>query len=235
MILSELCDRAKSAGDAQTMVDSSVFPLVDEVLASPDMAVRRSTCWMVGNLARHERNALVSEELCLRLVSALRGETLELKQSAASQLYWVTHPPDDAVHAIQLAWVVEFCSNVKRWRCHILASLACHATAQFILGTKAHQQLVLFLWDENINGMDIAANTLIWISRLPRGRAGHNEHEHPGMRDGTTRLSRHRGARVDLRSAERAGDPRHRGRGRPRCKALPAARLSLTAPRTSRL
>ncbi|KAJ6469666.1 armadillo-type protein [Mycena vulgaris] len=164
MILSELCDRAKSAQDAQTMADSSVFPLVDELLASPDMAVRRSTCWMVGNLARHERTVVISTELCLRLVSALRDETLELKESAAHQLYWVTHPPSGALHAIQLAWVAKFCSNVKRCGCHILASLACHATAQSILGAKAHQQL-----GRNVNGMDIAANTLIWISRLPRG------------------------------------------------------------------
>ncbi|KAJ7479099.1 hypothetical protein FB451DRAFT_173382 [Mycena latifolia] len=94
MILWDLCERAKS-DEAHTVVNSPILYLVDELLGSEDVEVRRSSCSMVGNLAKQECVAVLSVEPCPRLVSLLRCKEPRVIEAAAHALYWITKSVED--------------------------------------------------------------------------------------------------------------------------------------------
>ena len=69
-----LCEISNLPSGAQAVVDAKALDLVTQLLGSSDSYTRQHTCFMLGNLAKHESTsqAVLAVEPCIQLVSLLR-------------------------------------------------------------------------------------------------------------------------------------------------------------------
>ncbi|KAJ6485871.1 armadillo-type protein [Mycena sanguinolenta] len=151
---SMLCGIANLVEGAQALVDAKVFDHIGMLLDAANLLIRRSTCQLVGTLARHKYSgpAILEQKLSVRIVAFLssRGDFLLVESAMYTSCQiarWV-----DGAKAMIDAKVLEYVSfesptpSIRRWACELVGMLASHeSTAPAVLKLNPCGRLVSFL------------------------------------------------------------------------------------------
>ncbi|KAJ7182506.1 armadillo-type protein [Mycena crocata] len=122
---------------AQAAVNARVLTHVIDLLASAHYQVRRSTCWMLGRLALHERTAILAlrQLYCEKLVALLQDSDMDVRIGATYALAKITRWPDGVAAALA--------ANAQQHVAELLASPNAHMQGMNRGGLddrqKAHQ------------------------------------------------------------------------------------------------
>ncbi|KAJ7479227.1 armadillo-type protein [Mycena latifolia] len=179
-ILRELYERAVSEHDARTVVESLQSQSVESLLGSPDVRVRRSTCWMLGRVACHGTSVSTADmviftgKLCGQLVPLLRDTDIGCLKSAIYALSGMTNWPNGAQAAVDaniLDYLKELLESsddgVRKFTCWLLGDLARRKST--VLGVTLCMRLVAFLSDKDVEVVESALFELWRISLRPSG------------------------------------------------------------------
>ncbi|KAJ7775409.1 armadillo-type protein [Mycena metata] len=190
LIMREICQRARVEPQARVIGDFLVP--YDRLLESTNIAVRRSTCLTLAELALHSstRGAVVAVQPCARLVGLLGDGNVGVVQSACYALSQISfdlegaravveagalnfipalfEPIDVAVGVLHLIPELLDPTNVavRRWTCGMLGRLASHSlTRRAVVAAQPCARLVVLLGDGNVTTVDGACYALSQISR----------------------------------------------------------------------
>ncbi|KAJ7483751.1 armadillo-type protein [Mycena galericulata] len=166
---------------AQILSGTQVLDYVPELLESSDADVRKCSCSLVGNLARHESIPpnVLDGELCTRLASLLRDGHVEVIEQATYALGQISHWPDGAQAVID-AQVPDFLqellessnAHIRRTSCRLAGNLAAHIES-FVPNLSNSQQLcaklVSLLRDSQVEVIKEATYALRCIAYSPNG------------------------------------------------------------------
>ncbi|KAJ7479057.1 armadillo-type protein [Mycena latifolia] len=179
----ELADGAKDA------LDAKLLDCLPELLKAQDDNIRHCACQMVDCTTRYitesGADATIDVNLCLQLVSALRGvsvagleqeRNLDLFEKATIALCRITPSPDSPawVNINMLDCVPELLRSsnkeVQRWACGLLANLAPRSsTKETVLNLKPCGTLVSLLRATDPTVSESAAKALKFIATSAQG------------------------------------------------------------------
>ncbi|KAJ7831486.1 armadillo-type protein [Mycena leptocephala] len=152
---------------AQEAVDANVSESAAKLLESPNEEVRKWTCDILEDLARHE----TTSPAVGYLISLLHGGKFRVIESTAETLYRIATSPQGAQAAVEanvlecVAKLLESPNEIQKWTWYMLEELARHETTT----RPATGYLVSLLRGGNVKVIESAAQTLYRITRSFRG------------------------------------------------------------------
>ncbi|KAF7350456.1 hypothetical protein MVEN_01351100 [Mycena venus] len=165
---------ALSFEGVQAIVEAGALDHVPELLESLSPNIRRWTCVLVGNLARHDsiRAAVLALKPYKQLVGLLRDEgpgVMECVVYALCLLAFASDAAQSIVDARALDHLSELLEspnhNIRAWTCRLVGNLASHdSTRAVVLALKPCKQLVALLRDEDPGLIERALYTLSWVA-----------------------------------------------------------------------
>ncbi|KAF7356897.1 hypothetical protein MVEN_01025500 [Mycena venus] len=179
-ILWELARRAEASEvEARVVVDSPIFPLIVQLLESPNSEARSSSCRLLGYLAQYESTApaILKLKPSVWLVSLLRNDNSDALGEAVSALFEIARWSDGAQAVVDakttdyiLILLQSSYAHVRETTCELVGVLASQeSTAPAILELKPHVQLVSLLSDDHSSIVRSAMHALAKIARWPDG------------------------------------------------------------------
>ncbi|KAF7350472.1 hypothetical protein MVEN_01352800 [Mycena venus] len=177
-IFEDLAVRAESNVDeARAVVDSPDFYYITQMLKSPDIGARISSCRLLGSLARHEctMEAILELRTCAQLVSMLQDEDSRVIESAfathtlsriACHLNGAQAIVDSRALVLVSALLQSPLPNIQKWACALAGNLAAHEpTRAAVLALKPYEQIVPLLSDKDSEIVLRAAHALAQMAR----------------------------------------------------------------------
>ncbi|KAF7350420.1 hypothetical protein MVEN_01347000 [Mycena venus] len=179
-ILFELAERASDVGEARAVVDSPDFFHITQMLKSPDIGARISSCRLLENLAIHDctTRAILQLRIFECLVSMLHDGDSGVVERAAFALSRIAGTSLDGARAIvdagALVPVLKLLESpspgIREWACNLVGNLACReSTSAAVLALKPFQALVSLLSDKDSGVVDGAAHALSQIAHSSDG------------------------------------------------------------------
>ncbi|KAJ7668251.1 armadillo-type protein [Mycena rosella] len=161
---------------AQAAVDANILDYFKELLESSNVGVRKFTCWLLGGLAR-QKSAVLGVTLCVRLVSLLRDDDVEVIKTAMVEIWRISLRPQGARAVLDANVLHSFPGllesprgEVRKWACNILGALVRHDMVEGdVLAVQSCNQVVYLLRDESPNVAESAAYALFQITRGAMG------------------------------------------------------------------
>ncbi|KAF7350424.1 Armadillo repeat-containing protein 3 [Mycena venus] len=175
-IFEDLANRAESKVDeARAVVDSPDFCYITQMLKSPDIGARISSCKLLKSLACHRctMEAILELRTCVQLVSMLRDEGSGVVEGAVLALSNIASLSLDGAQVIVDAGALSHVSdllespssNIRKWTCVLAGNLAAHdLTRAAVLALKLYMQIVPLLSDEGSGVVRGAAHALSQIA-----------------------------------------------------------------------
>ncbi|KAJ7479169.1 armadillo-type protein [Mycena latifolia] len=209
-ILGELANRVASDDEWRTAVlDSPIWKLLEEFLASPDSQLRSAACRLIGPLAAH--GSAWNKWPCATLVSLLRDENPDVIERAAEALHAIVVWPQGATAAADaqmidcLPGLLDSANGeVRSWTCQILGELASHGelTAMAVLDVNPCARLVPLLRDKN---MGLVESAIYALRRIAQWRRGCQAAIEAGMLERVAELLHSQNPQVRRRTCETLG------------------------------
>ncbi|KAJ7161918.1 armadillo-type protein [Mycena crocata] len=173
---------SRIAGDrrgAVSVVQAGAHELTPKLLHSPNSKVRKGTCRLLENLARHGSTVapVIATRLCVQLVALLRDANINVVTNATWALSQIARDRKGAeaiVNARVQSLVPKLLdspnSEVRKPTCWMLGNLAAHdSTFGAVLAVKPCVQLAALSRDSNIHLVDGAIYALSQLAPHRKG------------------------------------------------------------------
>ncbi|KAJ6563032.1 armadillo-type protein [Mycena vulgaris] len=170
---------ATSLDGAHAVLNSETLNHLAELVQSPHTQVRKWTCQMIGNLARHDVTAMhvSGRGPCGQLVSLLRDSSVDIVGSACRALAIITGRSDGLQAAVDVKLLVYVPgllewpnAEIRTWTCCILENVALHPSVTDLLPAELYLKLLKQLKsilrdDSDHNVLQSAADALRDLER----------------------------------------------------------------------